>query len=199
MTFERLRPWDWVALVAALALLFTMALDWWSTPMGQEARRIEQHNQPHGALGGDVAREVQEEARLAADKAERNAWQQDGGIDRVILVALLLTAGLGVSAAFFRAAGRRFEPPWTPSALTAVAAVITALLVGYRTLQQPGLDEATTVQAGIPVAVVVLGVLAFASGRGLRAEEAGNAVREPRPRKPVAPPPPPAEKGSAAG
>ena len=103
MTFERLRIADWVAFAAALALLFVMALDWYSTPMGREARRIEQQNQPHGALGGEIAREVQSEARLAADKAERNAWQADGGIDRVILVALLLTAGLGVAAAFFRA------------------------------------------------------------------------------------------------
>jgi hypothetical protein len=78
--------------------------------------------------------------------------------------------------------------------------VITALLVAYRIVQEPGLDEATTVQAGAPLAVIVLGVLAFASGRGLRAEEAGDAFREPRPRTPAAPPAtPPAEKGSAAG
>ena len=187
MTFERLRLADWVALVAALALLLVMALDWYSTPMGREARRIEQQNQPHGALGGEIAREVQSEARLAAQKAERNAWQADGGIDRVILVALLLTAGLGVAAAFFRAAGRGFEPPWTPSSLTAIAAVVTALLVAYRMVQQPGLDEATTVQAGAPLALIVLGVLAFASGRGLRAEEQGHAFREPRRREQPAP------------
>jgi hypothetical protein len=186
VSFERLRPIDWVALVAALALLFAMALDWYSTPQGQEARRLEQQNQPHGALGGEVAREVQSEARLAADKAERNAWQQDAGIDRVILVALLLTAGLGVAAAFFRAAGRRFEPPWTPRSLTAMAALVTALLIAYRTVQQPGLDEATTIQAGAPIAVIVLAVLAFASGRGVRNEEEGHAFREPRPRKQAA-------------
>jgi hypothetical protein len=183
MSFERLRLFDWVALVAAIALLFVMALDWYSTPQGQEARRLEQQNQPRGALGGDVAREVQSEARLAANKAERNAWQADGGIDRLILVALLLTAGLGVAAAFFRAAGRRFEPPWTPSSLTALAAVVSALLVAYRMIQQPGLDEATTIQAGAPLALIVLAVLTFASGRGLRNEEQGTAFREPRPRK----------------
>lgn len=186
MSFERLRLFDWVALLAAVALLFTMALDWYSTPQGQDARRLESLSQPQGALGGEISREVQDEARLAAQKAERNAWQQGGGIDRVILVALLLTAGLGVAAAFFRAAGRRFEPPWTPSSLTAIAAVITALLVAYRIVQEPGLDEATTIQAGAPLAVIVLGVLAFASGRGLRSEEQGNAFREPRPRKPAA-------------
>jgi hypothetical protein len=202
MTFERLRIADWVAFVAALALLFVMALDWYSTPMGREARRIEQQNQPHGALGGEIAREVQSEARLAADKAERNAWQADGGIDRVILVALLLTAGLGVAAAFFRAAGRRFEPPWTPSALAALGAVISALLVAYRIIQEPGPDAVTTVQAGAPLAVAVLGALALASATGMRAEEAGRAFREPRRRpEPAAPAAPAAgtDEGAPAG
>jgi hypothetical protein len=199
MTFERLRVADWVALVAALALLLVMALDWYSTPMGREARRIEQNNQPHGALGGEIAREVQSEARLAAQKAERNAWQADGGIDRVILVALLLTAGLGVAAAFFRAAGRRFEPPWTPSALAALGALICALLVAYRIVQEPGIDEATTVQAGAPLAVAVLGALAFASAAGMRAEEKGQAFREPRRRPEPAAPAAGTDEGAPAG
>src|SRR3954467_11956820 len=108
MTFERLRVADWVAFVAALALLLVMALDWYSTPMGREARRIEQRNQPHGALGGDIAREVQSEARLAAQKGERNAGQADGPIARVILAPLVPPAGRAVAAAFSRAAGRRF-------------------------------------------------------------------------------------------
>jgi hypothetical protein len=199
MTFERLRLADWIALVAAIALLFTMALDWYSTPQGREARRIEQLNQPKGALGGEVAREVQREARLAGEKAERNAWQADGAIDRVILVALLLTSGLAVAAAFFRAAGRRFEPPWTPSALTALAAVFTALLVAYRIVQEPGLDVATTVESGAPLAVAVLGVLTFASASGMRAEEAGKPFREPRRREPAPPPPASGEQDPATG
>src|SRR4051812_8284435 len=199
MTFQRLRVADWIALLAAIALLFTMALDWWSTPQGQEARRIERLNPPKGALGGEVAREVQSEARLAAQKAERNAWQQDAAIDRVILLALLLTAGLAVAAAFFRAAGRRFEPPWTPSSLTALAAVVAALLVAYRIIQEPGLDEATVVRAGAPLAVAVLGVIAFASAAGMKAEEEGRAFREPR-RRPEPPPAPAAgDEGAAAG
>jgi hypothetical protein len=199
MTFERLRPADWVALVAAIALLFTMALDWWTTPQGQEDRRIENLNQPQGALGGEIPREVQSEAKLGAQKAERNAWQQDGGIDRVILLSLLLTAGLAVASAFFRAAGRRFEPPWSPSAVTAMAAVVSALLVAYRILQKPGLNEATVVKAGAPLAVVVLGVIVLASAAGMKAEEQGRAFREPR-RRPEPPPAPAAgDEGAAAG
>jgi hypothetical protein len=199
MTFQRLRVADWIALVAAFALLFIMALDWWSTPMGQEARRIERLNQPQGALGGEVAREVQSEAKLAAQKAERNAWQQDGGIDRVILLVLLVTAGLAVASAFFRAAGRSFEPPWTPSALTALSAVVGALLVAYRIIQEPGLDEATVVRAGPPLAVAALGIMAFAAASGMKAEEEGRAFREPRPRPEPAPPAPAGDEGAAAG
>src|SRR4051812_15399269 len=107
MTFERLRVADWVALVAAFALLFTLAMDWWTTPQGQEDRRIEHLQQPRGALGGEIPREVQSEAKLGGQKAERNAWQQDGGIDRVILLVLLLTAGPAGGAAGLPAGGRR--------------------------------------------------------------------------------------------
>jgi hypothetical protein len=199
MTFERLRVPDWIALVAAFALLFTMAMDWWTTPQGQEDRRIERLNQPHGALGGEIPREVQSEAKLGAQKAERNAWQQSGGIDRVILLALLVTAGLAVASAFFRAAGRRFEPPWSPSGITAWAAVLGALLVMYRILQKPGLDEATVVKAGAPLAVVVLGVIAFAAAAGMKAEQEGRAFREPRRRPEPGPPPASGDEGAAAG
>jgi hypothetical protein len=42
--------------------------------------------------------------------------------------------------------------------------------VTYRILQEPGFDASTTVQAGAPVALVVLGVIALASALTLRAE-----------------------------
>ena len=42
VTFERLRPADWVVFVAALALLFTTAPDWYSTTRGEEARQIQE-------------------------------------------------------------------------------------------------------------------------------------------------------------
>jgi hypothetical protein len=74
--------------------------------------------------------------------------------------------------------------------------VVTALLVTYRILQEPGLDVASTVQAGAPLAVAVLGVLTFAAASGMRAEEAGNPFREPKPREPA---PPPSEQDPATG
>jgi drug/metabolite transporter (DMT)-like permease len=172
MTFARLSAWSWVAFIASLALLFVSATDWYSTRSGDEARRIEHLAQPHGALGGEVSREVQQDAKIVAEGQEKNAWQVDGGIDRVILVALLATALLGVLAAFYAASGRRGEGALPPPALAGLAAGITALLVLFRIIQEPGLDEATTVKIGAPLALVVLGVIAFASARSLTEEQA---------------------------
>jgi len=179
VTFERLIAADVVAMVAALALLFVMAADWYSTASGDEARRIERFTEPRGALGGEVPRELDRRARAVAEEQEKNAWQLPGTTDRVILGGLLLTVVLALAAGFLRAAGRRFGPPWTPSGLAAVCGSLTGLLVGYRTLQQPGLDEATTVRSGVPLALVALGALAFSCARALRSEEAGTAWRDP--------------------
>ena len=182
MSFARLRASDWVAFIAAIALLFVMALDWYSTVAGEEARRIEGLSDPVGALGGEVDRQVQADARVAAEAAEKNAWQAGGAIDRVILAALLATIVLGVVAAFARAAGRDGDGrevgdregggrglPLT--ALSALLASVTALLVLYRMIQEPGLDEAAVVKAGAPLALLVLGVMALASAMSLRAED----------------------------
>ena len=171
MTFARLRAFDWVALVAALALLFVSAMDWYSTTTGDEARRIEGISQPSGALGGEADRQLQEEARTAAEGQEKNAWQASGGIDRAILLALLGTVALGIFAAFARAAGRDSRAALPPSALVGPAGAATALLVTYRLVQEPGFEESTTIKAGAPLALIVLAVLALASAQSLRAEE----------------------------
>jgi hypothetical protein len=163
VTFTRLRLADWVVFLAALALLFATAADWYSTKGGEQARQFEQ-SAPSRGEGAELA----DDAAATAESAERNAWQADGGIDRVILVALLATVALAVYAAFMRAAGR--GPGFT--ALAGLAAALTALLVLYRMLQEPGLDDVTTVQAGAPLALAVLGVLALACAMSLRAEEA---------------------------
>ena len=180
MTFERVLAADVVAMACALALLFVMGLDWYSTTAGDEARRIERFTQPQGALGGEVPREVERRARASAEDAEKNAFQADGAIDRVILGGLLATAALALVAGFVRAAGRRFEPPLTPTAVAAACACATAALVGLRAIQQPGSDVATTVKPGLALALLVLGLIAISCALAMRAEEAGTAWREAR-------------------
>jgi hypothetical protein len=168
MSFARLRAWHWVAFIASLALLFVTATDWYSTRAGDAARRVEHLAQPHGALGGEVSRNVQEDAKAAAEGQEKNAWQVGGAIDRVILIGLLATSLLGVLAAFWAASGREPRSALPPPALAGIAAGLTALLVVYRVVQEPGLDESTTVKLGGPLALVVLGMIAFASAGSMR-------------------------------
>jgi hypothetical protein len=173
MTFARLRAADWVAFLAALALLLVTAADWYSTTGGEQAREFEQ-----GAPAQGEGAELADDAAAAAENEERNAWQVDAGIDRVILVGLLATSALAIFAAFARAAGRRYERGLSPTAWAGMAAALTALLVVYRVLQEPGFDDVTTVQFGAPLALGVLGVIAFACAISVRAEEEGAEFRE---------------------
>jgi hypothetical protein len=175
MSFVRLGRADAVAMVAALALLFVMAADWYSTTSGEAARRTEEITEPRGAEAGEIARGIDERARIAAEEAERNAWQADGAIDRVILILLLAAVLLALLSGFVRAAGRRVAPPLTPAALGGLAAGAAALLVAYRTWQEPGFDEFNTVQPAVPLAILVLGILALALAMAVRAEESGAA------------------------
>jgi hypothetical protein len=174
VSFARLRAWHWAAFLAALALLFVTAMDWYSTTGGEEARRIEELSDPEGAAGGEVEREVEESARIAAEGAEKNAWQVDAPIDRLILVGLLLSAALAVVAAFAAAREPRGEGDGprglAPAGLAAVVAAATALVVIYRILQEPGLDVSTTVKAGAPLALILLGVIALSGALTLRSE-----------------------------
>jgi drug/metabolite transporter (DMT)-like permease len=173
MTFARLRAADWIAFVAALALLFVTAADWYSTEGGRQAREFEQ-----GAPARGEGAELADDAAAAAESEERNAWQADAGIDRAILAGLLGTAALGIFAAFARAAGRSSERGTGPTAWAGLAAALTALLVLYRVIQEPGFDEVNTVQYGAPLALGVLGVIAFACGMSVRAEEEGTEIRQ---------------------
>ena len=170
MTFKRLGVSDWVVFLAALALLFTAAPDWYSTKIGDEARRVQQEAKPaEGAPTGQSEAEVQREAASVAEANEKNAWELHGTIDRVILICLLLTSALGVFAGFWRASGRAARGPG-PYGLAGLMACITALVILYRLLQQPGLDELTTVKIGAPLALGVLGVYAFAAAASIRYE-----------------------------
>lgn len=170
MTFERLTGADWIAWVAALVLIASLALDWYSTQLGEEARRIEGLAEPSPTPSGQVEREVREDARIVAEGEERNAFQADAAIDRVILGVLLAAALLTIVAVFLRAAGRRPRPPRTPIAAAAIAAAAGAILVAYRIVQEPGLDAATTVKAGAMLGLVAAGVLALAARASARTE-----------------------------
>jgi hypothetical protein len=171
MSFARLRAADWVAFVAALALLLATAADWYSTEGGRQAREFEQ-----GAPAQGEGAELADDAAAAAEDEERNAWQADGAIDRAILAALLGTAALTILAAFGRAAGRRSENGIGLTAWAGSAAAVTALLVLYRVIQEPGFDEVNTVQYGAPLALGLLGVIAFACATSVRAEERAGFV-----------------------
>ena len=171
MTFERLRISDWVVFVAALALLFTTAPVWYSTTAGDEARRVQQEAQPDaGQPSGQSEAEVEREAGALADNAEKNAWEANGTIDRIILICLLAAAVLGVLAGFWRAGGRSARGIG-PYGVCGLLACVTALLVLYRILQEPGPDKLTTVKIGAPLTLGVLGVYAFAAATSLRDEE----------------------------
>jgi hypothetical protein len=180
LTFARLRPAEWVVFVAALALLFTTAPDWYSTKTGEEARRIQEDNRAEeGQPVGETQAEVERDAEVLAEAQERNAWQEDGTLDRIILICLLLTSALGVAAGFWRARGRE-SAGLGPYGIAGAAAIVTALLVLYRILQEPGFDEVTTVQIGPPLALGVLGAYAFACATALRGPPAEPAYnREP--------------------
>jgi hypothetical protein len=172
LTFERLRISDWAVFVAALALLFTTAPAWYSTTAGDDARRVQKEAQPEeGQPTGQSQAEVEREAGLLADNAEKNAWEANGTIDRIILIGVLLTAALGVLAGFWRASGRSARG-LGPYALCGLVACITALLLLYRILQEPGQDELTTVKIGAPLTLGVLGIYAFAAATSLRDEGA---------------------------
>jgi hypothetical protein len=163
LTFLRLNRWDWVAFVAAFALLFAMAPLWWSTKQADECRRANslQQQSPGGPQSSDIKRTFDRQARSCEAKYDKNAWQADGGIDRLILIVMLAAAASAIAAAFLRAADRRFESPRTPSALAAGLALLGALLVLYRILQPPGFNPSAVIKAGAPIGLACLGVLAI--------------------------------------
>lgn len=170
MTLERLTGGDWIAWVAALALLFVTAVDWYTTKAGEEARRVEELSRPQGAEGAEVERRVQQQASERAESQEKNAWQADGFVDRAILV-LILGAVLAVTAAaVLRVAERPSGLALAASGLAAVLATLAAILVAYRMIQEPGLDTASEIEVGAPIALGLLGVLALGAASSLRAQ-----------------------------
>lgn len=205
MTFLRLSRWDWLAFAAALVLLLTMSMDWYTTKQGEECRRVERLQTPSGGVQSDlIGRDVRRDARECAEKREKNAWQASAFIDRLILIALLVAIATAVAAAFMRAADRRLASGRSLYDYAALAALTAALLILYRILQPPGFNEAAVVKAGAPISLVVVGALAICSRSAAAAErEAPARVDAPPPdagdrEPPPEPPAGPAEPAPSA-
>ena len=161
-----------VALVGALALMLITAMDWYSTAQGDEARRIEEITEDtSGAEGAQVEREVNEDARIVAEGEEKNAWQADALIDRILLVLMLAAAVLAALTAIARAAGAKPTTGLGPAGLAALLATAAAVLVAYRIIQEPGLDAGTSVKVGAPLALVALALIAIGSSAALKADD----------------------------
>ena len=174
MTFARLTRGDWVAAAAALVLLLVMAMDWYTTDAGVEARKDEHSIQPSGPATGEVAKAVDDRAKIAAEEAEKNAWQADPWPDRLILIALLATIVLALGAAWLRAADKRYEPPWTPSALATCVGLGAALLLAARIIQKPSADPGAVVKIGAPLGIVCVGLIVLGARTAWNAERDGS-------------------------
>jgi hypothetical protein len=190
---ERLTRGHVLAAVAALALLLVMAMDWYGSHEADRARQVESTANTTGAQSGESGRAIKADADSIIARDEKNAWQTNELVDRVLLVLLLLTVFLPLLAAGLRAEGRRFEPPWTPSAKAATSAAVTALLVAYRILNKPGADASTTVKIGPLLALAMLAAVGVGAASAFQKEaewaEMRRAATQPSEDKPVTPVP----------
>ena len=161
-----------IALIGALALLLITAMDWYSTEQGDEARRIEEiTDNPSGAEAGEIDRRLNEDARTVAEEEEKNAWQADALIDRILLALMLAAIAMAALTAISRAAGAKPTEGLGPAGLAALLATAAALVVAYRIIQEPGLDAGTNVKAGAPLALFALGMIALGASSALRADD----------------------------
>lgn len=179
MTFLRLTPGHVVAGVAALVLLLFMALDWYTTDFGEEARRVEDvQGTPEPGVAGEVDRELTEEAAIQAEEEESTAWTAGDALDRVILVLLLVSVILALAAAALRAADRRYPPPLTPSTIAAAVAAVAAVLVAVRIVDVGAGEAGGAVELGAPLGLLAVGAIAIGSGLAARAERAPEPERD---------------------
>jgi len=186
MTFARLNRGDWIALVAALALLLFLPMTWYTTKQAEQLRQESTQFLP--SVNNDLTPSPSTQASQAAAAQEKNAYRATGFVDRLALIALLVAAGCAIAAAFLRAAGRRFESTLTPSALASYAALAGCVLVAFRIVDPPGLHAAAVVKVGAPLALVAAGALAFGARLATLRERAAPAAGEP-PSEPAAPKP----------
>ena len=178
MTFARLTRGDWLAAVAALALLLVMALDWYTTEGAQDAIRAAEQTDTSGAQSGEPGRQAREDAEIIRNRSEKNAWQAEPFADRVVLLALLAAVILALAAAWLRAANKRFDPPWTPSTLATGAGLAAAVLLAARIIQKPSAEPGAVVKLGAPLGLVCVGILAVGARLAWNAERDGSAFTE---------------------
>jgi hypothetical protein len=162
-----------IALIGALALLLIMAMDWYGSATGDEAREAERNSENIPELS-----EVNEDAATIAEGEEQNAWQADAAIDRILLVVLLATILFAIVTAIARAAGAKPTKGLGPAGVTALLAAAGAILVAYRIIQEPGLDAGTNVKAGAPRALLALGMIGVGASSALRADEKEEAAAD---------------------
>lgn len=175
MTFARLTRGDWLAAVAALALLLVMSFDWYSTDAAEQARRDADNATTSGAQAGEPGRQAKEDAQIIRTRHEKNAWQAAPFADRVILLALLAAVILAIAAAWLRAANKRFEPPVTPSAAATVAGMAALILLAARIIQKPSVDAGAVIKFGAPLGLVCVGALVIGARFAWNAERDGSA------------------------
>ncbi len=161
-----MRPGHAIALVGALALLLVMAMDWYGTAQGDEAREVQQQTEDLP----DLAQE-NEDAEVLAEDEEKNAWQADALIDRILLGLMLGAIVLAALTAITRAAGAKPTQGLGPGGLAALFATAAALVLAYRMIQEPGLDAATNVKVGAPLAFLPLAMIALGASSALRADD----------------------------
>ena len=144
-------------------------MDWYSTKAGDAARDAASKVEPQ--VNVETVPSETSKLNTFAETQEKTAWQADALIDRLILIALLGAVVTAVLAAWLAAAGKKLGPP-SPSALASVFGLLGCVLIVYRIIQPPGLNEAAVVKAGAPLGLLCVGLLAFGARVAVRDERA---------------------------
>ena len=184
MSFLRLTRWHTLAAVAALALMLFLALDWSTTDLGEVVRRDQELiGEPANPSSESAARqqELNQDADIAAEQEERNAWQAIDFLDHVVLLALLAAVALALAMAAARAAGRRPSAGISLSIVTAVAGAAGALLVMVWIIREGAVVVGGQVELGAPLSLVAAGLIGIGAARAARVERAEAGAAEPSP------------------
>jgi integral membrane sensor domain MASE1 len=84
---------------------------------------------------------------------------------------MLAAAAVAVLVAITRLAGAKPTQGLGPAGLAALLATVAAALVAYRIIQEPGLDQVTTVKLGAPLSLLPLAMIAIGASSALRADD----------------------------